>query len=123
MRRLAFAAVLGSLVLTACSDLSKETPTEPDGVSQPSFTVLTSQPCGATTAWRDTQLALAKRIFPGGKGQTLLSSANEKLTDIYNLCRKNQQTAITKAVFFDDWMFKKFQSKLLTTKPTLSTDV
>jgi hypothetical protein len=122
MRRLAFVAVLGSLVLTACSDLSKEAPTEPDGVSQPSFIVLKSEAC-AELAWLNTQLALAKTIFPGGKGKTLLSSANEKLTDIYNLCTKNQQTAIAKAMFFDDWMFKRFQSNLLTTSPTLSTDL
>ena len=111
MRRLALAAVVGSLVLTACTDESKQAPTEPAGVSQPSFTVLTSQPC-ATTAWLNTQLTLAGNIFPGGKGKTLLSSANEKLTDIYNLCKQNKQSAIAKAVSFDDWMFKKFQAKL-----------
>jgi hypothetical protein len=122
MRRLALAAVLGSLVLSACSDQSKEAPTEPGGVSRPSFTVLTSQPC-ATTLWLNTQLALAGRIFPGGKGKTLLSSANEKLTEIYSLCTKNKQAAVTRAIVFDDWMFKKFQSKLLTTNSNLGPDV
>ena len=121
MRRLALAAVVGSLVLTACSDQSKQAPTEPLGTTQPSFTV-GSELC-ATTPWLNTQLALAVEIFPGGKGKTLLSSANEKLTDIYNLCTKNKQSAISKAIFFDDWMFKKFQAKLLTTNSTLGADV
>jgi hypothetical protein len=123
MRRLALAAVVGSLVLAACTDESKQAPTEPAGVSQPSFAVdLTLQPC-ATTTWLNTQLALAQNIFPGGKGKTLLSSANEKLTDIYNLCKQNKRSAIAKAVAFDDWMFKKFQAKLLTTNSNLGPDV
>jgi hypothetical protein len=122
MRRLALAAVVGSLVLAACSDQSKQAPTEPGGLSQPSFTALTSQPC-ATTAWLSTQLALAGNIFPGGKGKTLLSSANEKLTEIYTLCNQNKQSAIAKAISFDDWMFKKFQAKLMTTNSNLGPDV
>jgi hypothetical protein len=121
MRRLALAAVLGILVVTACSDQSKQAPTEPD--VRPSFAIdLTLEEC-ADPVWLAEQKALAAGIFPGGKGKTLLSSANEKLTEIYNFCNRNKQAAVTRAIVFDDWMFKKFQTKLLTTNSNLGPDV
>lgn len=120
MRRRALAAIVGSLVLAACSDQSQQSPTEPKKEPGPSFIVALPFDC-STSPW---VLGSLPAIFPGGKGKTLLSSAQEKINAIIKACQGGKlKDAQAKAMFFDDWMFKKFQSKLLTTNPTLNTDV
>jgi hypothetical protein len=117
MRRLALAAVLGALVLTACNDQSKETPTEPT----PSFKVAPVPYDCSTSPWVLNSLAA---IFPGGKGKTLLSSAQDKINAIILSCQSGKLAdAQKKAMYFDDWMFKKFQANLLITSTSTPDDV
>jgi hypothetical protein len=114
MRRLALATLLGSLVLAACSDQTQQTPTEP-GVSLKPGSTPVPYACN-TSPWVLNDLA---DVFPGGNGKTLLSSAREKINAIIQACQTGRlQDAQTKAMFFDDWMFKKFQGNLLGDRET-----
>jgi len=102
MRRLALAAVLGSLVLSACSEDSQQPPTAP---TAPSAIVAATASCN----FSGITSALIASIFPAGK---LRSDATQKLNQIESQCTKSNKTGLAqaqvKALFFIDWMNKKF---------------
>ena len=102
MRRLALAVVMGSLVLSACSEDSQP-PTAP---ASPSAVVVAT----ATCDFSGITSTLIASIFPAtGK---LRSDATKKLDQIESQCSKSNKTGLAqaqgKALFFIDWMNKKF---------------
>jgi hypothetical protein len=111
MPRMTFFVLLAALGLSACSDQTQKTPTEPPSAA-PSFK--TGGPPApydcSTTGWLLSDLSA---VFPGGKS-SLLSSAKDKIGQITTLCKQgNLAGAQTKAFFFLDWMLKKYRQGLL----------
>jgi hypothetical protein len=103
--RIPAAIVLGALILWACSD-QLQPPTEQ---SQPSAVTKPVLPACSTQAWLTDIKRKNALVFSG----SLLSSANDKVTAIYNQCRRGAQAdAQKKAIFFVDWMFKKYRAHL-----------
>lgn len=102
MRRLALAAVFGSLVLSACGEDSQQSPTAP---TAPSALVAAT----ATCDFSGITSALIASIFPSGK---LRSDATQKLNQIKSQCSRTNRTGLAqaqvKALYFIDWMNKKF---------------
>jgi alpha-tubulin suppressor-like RCC1 family protein len=106
LRRFAFALALGAIAISACSDRS-ESPAEPSALKQPALPVCSTQ------AWLTDIKSRNGLVFSG----SLLTSANDKVTAIYTQCKAGAKAdAQKKAIFFIDWMFKKYRARL--TKPT-----
>ena len=100
-RRIVVALVLGALALSACSDQSHD-PTEPSAAKKPPLPVCSTQ------GWLNDVKTRNALVFSG----SLLSSANEKVTAINTKCKSGAQAdARKKAIFFVDWMFKKYRAR------------
>jgi hypothetical protein len=110
MRRLTFAALSAALVLSACSEQSRDNPTEPRSVTPPSA-VVTAVSC--VTPFPDLTSQFTA-VFAAPTGNALIKSAQDKFAAIKSQCGKSKVAdAQAKAFFFVDWMFKKYGDRLI----------
>ncbi|HEX3245537.1 MAG TPA: hypothetical protein VHX16_09030, partial [Chloroflexota bacterium] len=100
--RIALILIVGAFLISSCSDQS-QSPTEP---AQPSARTKPPVPVCSTLNWLNDLKTKNALVFSG----SLRTSANDKVTAIYNQCNRGALTdAKKKAIFFVDWMFKKFK--------------
>jgi hypothetical protein len=105
MRRLTFATLSAALVLSACSEQSRDNPTEPRSVTPPSA-VVAAVSCVTPFPNLTSQFTA---VFAAPTGSAVIKSAQDKLAAIKAQCGKGKVAdAQAKAFFFVDWMFKKY---------------
>jgi hypothetical protein len=110
MRCLTLATLSAALVLSACSDQSRDNPTEPKSVTPPSA-VVAAVSCVTPFPSLTSQFTA---VFAAPTGNALIKSAQDKFAAIKSQCGKSKVAdAQAKAFFFVDWMFKKYGDRLI----------
>ncbi len=110
MRRLALAALSAALVLSACSEQSRDNPTEPRSVTPPSA-VVTAVSCVTPFPNLTSQFTA---VFDAPTARALINSAKDKLATIKSQCGKGKVAdAQAKAFSLVDWTLKKYGAGLI----------
>jgi hypothetical protein len=108
MRRLTLAALSAALVLSACSEQSRDNPTEPRSVTPPSA-VVAAVSCVTPFPNLTSQFTA---VFAAPTSSALIKSAQDKLAAIKSQCGKGKVAdAQAKALYFVDWTLKKYGAR------------